>query len=127
ALLLFLPVRGLVSLYVISALFGLFQGAIVPQYAVVIREYFRPERTGAQVGAVIMCAMFGMALGGWMSGKIFDLTGTYSAAILNGIVWNLLNVGIVSTLLLRTRGPVNPRATAAADQPGRPMASIETK
>lgn len=114
ALLLFLPVRGLVSLYVISALFGLFQGAIVPQYAVVIREYFRPEKTGAQVGAVIMCAMFGMALGGWMSGKIFDLTGTYSAAILNGIAWNLLNVGIVGTLLLRTRARVDPQATTAA-------------
>jgi cyanate permease len=33
-----------------------------------------------------------MALGGWMSGAIFDLTGSYRAAFANGIAWNLLNV-----------------------------------
>jgi predicted MFS family arabinose efflux permease len=68
ALAFFLPARGLVSLYLISALFGLFQGAIIPSYAVVIREYFLPRKTGAYVGAVITCAMLGMALGSWMSG-----------------------------------------------------------
>jgi MFS family permease len=106
ALALFLPVRGLVPLYVISALFGLFQGAIVPSYAVVIREYFPARKTGGQVGAVIMCAMLGMALGGWMSGRLFDLTGSYRVAIFNGIAWNLLNLAIVATLLLRTRKAV---------------------
>jgi cyanate permease len=35
-----------------------------------------------------------MALGGWMSGEIFDLTGSYQAAFLNGILWNLLNLAI---------------------------------
>jgi len=102
ALSLFLPVRGLVPLYAISALFGFFQGAIVPSYAVVIREYFPPRKTGGQVGAVIMCAMLGMALGGWMSGRLFDLTGSYRVAIFNGIAWNFLNLAIVGTLLLRT-------------------------
>jgi len=105
ALAFFLPVRGLVPLYMISALFGLFQGAIVPSYAVVIREYFLPHKTGGQVGAVITCAMLGMALGGWMSGRIFDLTGSYQAAIVNGIAWNLLNIVIVGALLLRSRSP----------------------
>jgi MFS family permease len=99
ALLLFLPFDGLVSLYVISALFGLFQGGIVPSYAIIVREHFPPAETGARVGAVIMCTLFGMALGGWMSGKIFDLTGSYHAAFLNGIGWNLLNLTIASLLL----------------------------
>jgi MFS family permease len=45
ALLLFLPYSGLVSLYVISALFGLFQGGIVPSYALIIRENFPVART----------------------------------------------------------------------------------
>src|SRR6266540_6238038 len=54
ALLLFLPFDGLVSLYVISALFGLFQGGIVPAYAIIVREYFSPREAGARVGAVIM-------------------------------------------------------------------------
>jgi MFS family permease len=102
ALLLFLPFDGLVPLYVISALFGLFQGGIVPSYAIIVREHFPPEEAGARVGTVLMFTLFGMALGGWMSGKVFDLTGSYHAAFLNGIAWNLLNVGIAAFLLFRT-------------------------
>ena len=102
ALVLFLPFDGLVPLYVISALFGLFQGGIVPSYAIIVREYFAPAKAGAMVGTVIMCTMLGMALGGWMSGKVFDLTGSYHAAFINGIAWNLLNFGIVIFLLRRT-------------------------
>ena len=103
ALLLFLPFKGLVSLYVISALFGLFQGGIVPAYAIIIREHFGPKNAGGRTGLVIMCTLFGMALGGWLSGKAFDLTGSYQAAFLNGIAWNLLNLSIVVVLLYRIR------------------------
>ena len=103
ALLLFLPFDGLVSLYVISALFGLFQGGIVPSYAIIVREHFPPREAGTRVGAVLMCSMLGMALGGWMSGKVFDLTGSYHAAFVNGIAWNLLNLTIAFTLLRRAR------------------------
>jgi MFS family permease len=91
ALLLFIPFDGLVSLYIVSALFGLFQGGIVPSYAIIVREHFPPAEAGARVGTVIMFTLFGMALGGWMSGKVFDLTGSYHAAFINGIVWNLMN------------------------------------
>jgi MFS family permease len=103
ALLLYLPFDGLVSLYIISALFGLFQGGIVPSYAIIVREYFSPAQAGTRVGLVIMATLFGMALGGWMSGKIFDWTGSYHAAFLNGIGWNLVNVSIMTWLLLRSR------------------------
>lgn len=101
ALLLFLPFNGLVSLYVISGLFGLFQGGIVPSYAIIVREYFPPREAGARVGAVITATLFGMALGGWMSGAIFDLTGSYKAAFVNGIMFNLINVSIALFLLRR--------------------------
>jgi MFS family permease len=107
ALLLFIPFDSLASLYVISALFGLFQGGIVPSYAIIVREHFPPAEAGARVGTVLMCTLFGMALGGWMSGKVFDLTGSYHAAFVNGIAWNLLNLGIVLLLmwgLRRQRG-----------------------
>jgi MFS family permease len=104
ALLLFLPVDGLVPLYVVSALFGLFQGGIVPAYALIVREYFTPREAGARVGTVLMATLFGMALGGWMSGAIFDLTGSYRAAFVNGIAWNLVNVSVVGFLLYRARG-----------------------
>jgi MFS family permease len=103
ALLMFLPFDGLVSLYLISAMFGLFQGGIVPSYAIIIREHFPAAETGRRVGAVIMATMLGMALGGWMSGKIFDLTGSYQAAVMNGILWNLLNLSIATWLFLRVR------------------------
>jgi MFS family permease len=108
ALVLFLPFDGLVSLYVLSALFGLFQGGIVPAYAVIVREFFPPDEAGVRVGTVLMATVFGMALGGWMSGVIFDLTGSYQAAFVNGILWNLLNVGIAVGLLRRSGRPVVP-------------------
>ncbi|WP_374666583.1 MFS transporter [Ramlibacter sp.] len=116
ALLLFLPFDGLVSLYVVAGLFGLFQGGIVPAYALIVREYFPVEQAGARVGTVLMATLLGMALGGWMSGAVFDLTGSYRAAFWNGIAWNLLNIAIVGTLLLRATRmglvvpwPVSPR------------------
>lgn len=103
ALLLFIPFDGLVSLYVISALFGLFQGGIVPSYAIIVREHFPPAEAGARVGTVLMFTLLGMALGGWMSGKVFDLTGSYDAAFLNGVAWNALNLGIALLLWRRVR------------------------
>jgi MFS family permease len=110
ALFMYLWFDGLVSLYVISALFGLFQGGIVPSYAIIIREYFSPREAGMRVGVVLMSTLIGMALGGWMSGKIFDLTGSYQAAFLNGLAWNLVNVSIMTWLLLRTRSGMQLKA-----------------
>jgi MFS family permease len=105
ALVLFLPFHGLTALYVVSALFGLSQGGIVPAYAVIVRELFPPEEAGVRVGTVLMATVFGMALGGWMSGVIFDLTGSYHAAFLNGILWNVLNIAIAVGLLRRPARP----------------------
>jgi MFS family permease len=103
ALALYLPADDLASLYVVSAMFGLFQGGIVPSYAIIVREYFAPRVAGTIVSIVLTSTLFGMALGGWMSGAIFDLTGSYRAAFLNGIAWNLLNMAIAAGLLLRAR------------------------
>jgi MFS family permease len=103
ALFLYLLFDSLVSLYVISALFGLFQGGIVPMYAIIVREYFPPREAGARLGLVLMATLAGMALGGWMSGLVFDLTHSYAAAFLNGRAWNLLNVAIAAWLLMRPR------------------------
>ncbi len=101
ALLLYIPFDGLSSLYLISALFGLFQGGIVPSYAIIVRESFPPHEAGARVGLVMMATLFGMALGGWMSGEVFDVTGSYRAAFINGVVWNLVNLSVVVWLLRR--------------------------
>jgi MFS family permease len=103
ALVLFLPFDGLMPLYIVSALFGLFQGGLVPAYAIIIREYFAPTEAGLRVGIVIMATLFGMALGGWMSGAIFDLTGSYRAAFVNSIGFNVLNLSIALLLLRRAQ------------------------
>ena len=104
ALFLYLPADGLTSLYVVSIVFGLSQGGIVPSYAIIVREYMPPREAGARVGVVMMATLLGMALGGWMSGAIYDLTGSYTLAFVNGIVWNGLNIAIVLLLILRSRG-----------------------
>jgi MFS family permease len=101
ALFLYLFFDSLFSLYVISALFGLFQGGIIPSYTIIVREYFPPQEAGARVGIVLMASMVGMALGGWMAGAIFDHTGSYAAAFLNGLAWNATNGAIVLWLLYR--------------------------
>jgi len=104
ALTLFLFFDSLTSLYLISALFGLFQGGIVPNYAVIVRDYFPAEEAGRRVGLVLMATLVGMAVGGWMSGAIFDLTGSYAMAFLNGLIFNLINLVIVFALVMRSGG-----------------------
>ncbi|MDF2365840.1 MFS transporter [Sneathiella sp.] len=103
ALFLYIPFNGLASLYIVSLIFGLSQGGIVPSYAIIVREYLPAREAGERVGLVIMMTVVGMALGGWISGLIYDLTGSYQAAFINGIAWNMLNMGIMALLLWRTR------------------------
>jgi MFS family permease len=103
ALLMYLFFDGLTSLYVISALFGLFQGGIVPSYAIIVREAMPAAEAATRVGIVILASVFGMSFGGWVSGVIFDSTGSYGAAFLNGLAWNALNITIMVSLLLRAR------------------------
>ncbi len=109
-LFLYLPFDGLVSLYLVSLIFGLSQGGIVPSYAVIVREYMPAREAGARVGFVMMATILGMALGGWMSGWIYDVTGSYQMAFLNGIGWNLLNIAIILTILVSTRRRQSQRA-----------------
>ena len=103
AMILYPPFDGLVSLYLVSALFGLSQGGIVPSYALIVREYYPAREAGARVSLVLMATVGGMALGGWMSGEIHDLTGSYTAAFLNGIAFNLVNMAIAFWLLMGRR------------------------
>jgi MFS family permease len=114
ALALYLPFSSLTSLYAVSMIFGLAQGGIVPSYAIIVREYMPAREAGQRIGFVIMATIIGMALGGWMSGWIFDLTGSYQMAFLNGIAWNILNIVIMLYVLWRTSGPASLLQTAPA-------------
>ena len=110
SLILYLPADNLVSLYLVSALFGLFQGGIVPAYAVIIRQYYPANQAGLRVGLVLSATIGGMAFGGWLSGEIFDLTLSYDAAFLNGFIWNIFNLAIVGLILWRMRNTLKPLA-----------------
>ena len=101
ALALYLPFNGLVSLYIVSAIFGLAQGGIVPSYAVIIRELFPAREAGFRISLAISVTLAGMALGGWMAGAIYDWTGSYASALINGIAWNVVNMAIAAWLLQR--------------------------
>ncbi len=101
ALFLYIPFDGLVSLYLVSALFGLSQGGIVPSYALIVRDYFPAHQAGTRISLVLTATVLGMALGGWLSGEIYDYTGSYAWAFLHGIGWNLINMAIAAWLLLR--------------------------
>ncbi len=105
ALFLYMPFNGLASLYMVSLIFGLSQGGIVPCYAVIVREYLPAAEAGQRIGTIIFATIAGMALGGWMSGWIYDLTGSYQAAFINGIAWNLLNIIMMLIVVIRTRPP----------------------
>jgi len=114
ALLFYIPFDGLASLYIVSAFFGLSQGGIVPSYALIIRDHFPAREAGARISLVLTATVLGMALGGWMSGKIFDLTGSYQAAFLNGILWNCANLAVAVWLLRARLGSRRRQGTVAA-------------
>ncbi|MGL5446179.1 MAG: MFS transporter [Rhabdaerophilum sp.] len=106
ALMLYLFFNGLASLYIISAIFGLFQGGIVPMYAVICREFLPPREAGARIGMVMASTIIGMAFGGYVSGLIYDATNSYRLAFLNGVAWNGLNLLVVAWLFMKRQKAV---------------------
>lgn len=113
ALCLFVIQGDMASLYLISFVFGLSQGGIVPSYAIIVREFMPPREAGRRVGLVMSATIIGMAFGGWFSGWLYDLSGSYALAVWNGVGWNLMNIAIVLLILLRM-GPKAPAQTAHA-------------
>jgi MFS family permease len=111
ALLFYIPFNGLTSLYLVTALFGLAQGGIVPSYALIVRDHFPAKEAGVRISMVLTATVLGMALGGWLSGVIFDYSGSYKLAFLHGVAWNLLNMAIAFWLLI---GRLRPKASIVA-------------
>jgi MFS family permease len=113
ALLFYIPFNGLTSLYLVTALFGLAQGGIVPSYALIVRDNFPAREAGTRISLVLTSTVLGMALGGWLSGVIFDYTGSYKLAFLHGVAWNLLNMAIAFWLLIGRLRPKTPTMAVA--------------
>ena len=99
----FLFAGGLTALYVLAVAFGLSQGGIVPSYTIIVRSLFPPGEAGWRIGTTMMFTVSGMALGGWLAGALHDLTGSYTAAILAAVGFNVLNLAIAALLIARDR------------------------
>ena len=96
-------VDGLAALYIAAALFGLGYGGILPCYPIIVREYLPASEAGRRTGVVILCAGTGMAIGAWLGGASFDLTGSYQLGFLFGVWFNIANILIISSLIVRSR------------------------
>ena len=100
----FLFADGLGALYVLSVAFGLSQGGIVPSYTIIVRTLFSAGEAGWRIGMTMMFTVGGMALGAWLAGALYDLTGDYTASILVAFGFNVLNLAIASLLIVRSGG-----------------------
>ena len=93
-----------------ALLFGLGFSGIMPCYPLLIRLLFPVSQAGGRIAAQYMFAAGGMALGGWIGGVVFDLTGSYSPAFLVAFAFNAMNFVVMSFFHLRqTRLKLSPR------------------
>lgn len=114
ALSMYVWTNGLFGLYVISALFGLGFGGIVPSYALAVRELFPVRQAGWRIGIVYFFGTVGMALGGFLGGFIFDLSGSYAFAFVTGVAFNIVNLATIGSLVWRHRDRDRPVALQPA-------------
>ncbi|MDP6405795.1 MAG: MFS transporter [Alphaproteobacteria bacterium] len=99
----YLFVDGLAGLYLLSVLFGLSFGGIVPLYTLIIRDHFAAGESGWRIGVIMLFGTIGAGLGGWLGGFVFDLTASYQWAFVLGVIFNIGNLAIIGTLLGRER------------------------
>ena len=86
---------------VLAAMFGLSQGGIVPSYTIIVRAFFKAADAGWRIGMTLFFTMLGMAIGGWLAGALYDLTGSYEIAFINAIGFNIANLAIAGIMRQR--------------------------
>ena len=101
-LVVFSMVESLTGLYIAAALFGLGFAGIMPCYPLILRMWFPVSQIGWRIAAQFLFAALGMALGGWMAGQLFDLTGSYTPAFLFGLAFNVMNFVLIASLYMRS-------------------------
>jgi predicted MFS family arabinose efflux permease len=114
----FIRVESLPLLYLLSALFGLGFSGVMTSVWVCVREMVPPRLAATSLAVVVMFAWFGMGLGGWHGGHVFDLTGGYTHAYAHAVLSGLVNLVIVGALYRRvSRARARIPAAEAAGQP----------
>ena len=101
----FIFVGSLTGIYTLSVILGIPYIAIVQGYALILRQLYGPTIAGWRLGVVMLFAMGGMAVGGWLGGAIFDATLSYRSAFQAALAFNLLNLMLLGTLHFAQRRP----------------------
>ena len=99
----FLLTQNEIGLYTVSAVFGLGFGGLIPGYVLAVRELFPASEASWRVPVVLFHGSLGMAFGGWIAGVIYDHFAFYAPAFGTGVLFNLVNLVVVFTLVLRGR------------------------
>jgi MFS family permease len=93
--------RSVWSFYLFTLLFSIPYGGEVTQIPLVIGRYFGARSMSTLVGMVVFAIGVGGALGPWLAGKIYDLTGSYDAAFITGAVIAAVSLGVIFLLKRR--------------------------
>jgi MFS family permease len=99
----FLLTQDETGLFTVSALFGFGFSGLVPANILASRELFPVEQAYWRMPTLLLCSGWGMAIGGWLAGVLYDHFGFYAPAFAAGVGANVLNFLIVTTLALRRR------------------------
>jgi MFS family permease len=99
----FMATRNEAGLFAIAAAYGAGFSGIVPAYVVAIRELFPAHEASWRVPSLLCISMGGMAFGGWLAGALFDHLGSYGPAFAIAVLFNLANLALVGSLVLRQR------------------------
>jgi MFS family permease len=97
----FMLTQNEAGLFAISAAFGLGFSGIVPAYVLIMRELYPSSEASWRVPMVLFVSMGGMAFGSWWAGALYDHFGFYGPAFASGVIFNLMNLTLVGTLVLR--------------------------
>ena len=71
------PESGVIMLYSYSILFGFFNGLVGPVMTAIPADFFQGRNFGGINGILMLGFGVGGALGPWLGGLLFDISGTY--------------------------------------------------
>ncbi len=97
----FMVTQNEAGLFAVAAGYGLGFSGIVPSYVLAVRDLFPPSEAAWRVPTLLFTAMCGMACGSWLAGALYDHFGFYAPAFGSGVVFNLANLIVVGSLVLR--------------------------
>jgi MFS family permease len=99
----FLVTRNEVVLFVVAAAFGLGLSGLLPAYVITVREFYPAKEANWRVPTVLFAGFLGMAAGGWGAGALYDYFGYYLPAFGTGVAFNIVNLLVLLSLVLRHR------------------------